>query len=150
MILPIWTHQINQMGKVDNRISLCHYLEKSFLATVTPLNMALPQKNLPCDSLSIWTLPSYEFSLYTPMFLHLYILTLFGVHEYNVAWLKPLCHAFYCSREKIYLMFPPSNHQTYSSIMPSVDLNQCSNYSSKNIILVPFLSTDVGHIIAYL
>ena len=76
------------MGKVDNTIAFS--IRKHGLVAIVPLKMALPQINLPCDGLSKRILPYYEFSLITPMFLHLCILTLFGFHESSVAWLKPL------------------------------------------------------------
>lgn len=125
------------MGKVEN--TTMFNIRKCLLVAVIPLNMTLPQTKLPCDDLSIWILPSYEFSLlYTLMFLHLCILTPFGVHESSVSWLKPLSCLLLFRGKPFFFYFL---HQTIMYILSSCPLSFWPNaqiFLKKQIILVPF------------
>jgi len=85
------------------------------------------------------------------MFLHLCILTLFGVHESSAAWLKPLSCLLFLKGNPFFLLFPPSTHQAYPTIMSFISLTQCSKRFLKNqSSLSRFVSTNVGCLIAYL
>lgn len=135
-------------GKLDNTIDSCLYLE-IFFGSSCSLEHETPSANLLCQPLKR-TLPSYEFSLYTPMFLHPCILKLFGVHESIESWLN-LC--VMTSIVQVIPLFFDSyiNHQSYNSIMPSANLTHCSKFIfKKQSFLSCSMPTDVRHIIAYL
>lgn len=84
------------------------------------------------------------------MFLHLCILTLFGVHESSATWLKPLlCLLLFKGKPLSYVSSIKPSRITYHHALCHFD-PMLKRFLKKKSFFSCFVLNDVGHLIAYL
>jgi len=84
------------------------------------------------------------------MFLHLYILTHFGVHESSVAWLEPLsCLLLFKGKPLSFVSYIKPSSICYHHHLYCFD-PMLKIFLKKQSFLSRFVSTNVGHLIPYI
>jgi len=131
-ILPSGLAKLNLMGKIGQHNYFMSVFWIGFFCSSSSLEHGTPSVKPPfCWPLKMKLTILWVYPIYSVVLASL-ILTLFGVHESRVVLLKPLCLAFYYSRDPFILCFL---YQTINHILPSCTLSIwhiAQNFSLKN------------------